>query len=275
MLIVALALLSAQTGGKLAARAQPIDRAGWISSEDYPSEALIREEQGTVTFVVEVDAEGRPGDCVTSDDSGSDALEAATCSLIRERARFKPARDAKGRAVPSRYTSRIAWKLPDGPAKFAAGMTITKVELAPSGAILGCTTETEGDELALMMAYKCEWLQDGRLPGLGAEEQPAPRFVRLVTSLSLAGQPFAIDKSSEWGSRVARTGATFEIDADGSIKNCHPIGPSGESSPHCDFFEKFPLRYALPPGSTARSGSLEMSVFVERHQAAANPVEQP
>lgn len=84
----------------------------WISEADYPLAALEKGEQGAVRFQLEVDAEGRPGNCTITESSGSATLDAATCKMMLERARFSPARDEQGQAVRDTFSSRVLWKLP-------------------------------------------------------------------------------------------------------------------------------------------------------------------
>jgi protein TonB len=56
-----------------------------------------------------VDPDGRVGRCVIARSSGSAELDATTCRLVRQRYRFDPARDARGRAVPDLVGDRHLW----------------------------------------------------------------------------------------------------------------------------------------------------------------------
>lgn len=86
--------------------------ADYFSSSWYPPEAQRNREEGTVRFEVAVNRNGRVDSCRILASSGSTALDEATCAIMAERARFSPARDTEGRAVPDRFTARIAWQLP-------------------------------------------------------------------------------------------------------------------------------------------------------------------
>jgi hypothetical protein len=44
--------------------------------------------------------------------SGSAALDAATCRIVRARTRYLPARDMAGRAVSGRIAGTVNWRLP-------------------------------------------------------------------------------------------------------------------------------------------------------------------
>ena len=80
---------------------------------DYPPGALARHEEGTSKFRVTVDTNGRARDCVITQSSGSSDLDAATCRMILERGRWKPATDADGRPIESTYSSQVRWRLPN------------------------------------------------------------------------------------------------------------------------------------------------------------------
>lgn len=61
--------------------------------DDYPRDALQKGESGRVSFVLDVNSEGRVTACTITASSGSSSLDEATCRLARRRARFEPARD--------------------------------------------------------------------------------------------------------------------------------------------------------------------------------------
>jgi protein TonB len=97
----------------------PAQRAGanlvsYFTDDDYPVAALRNGEQGTVSFVLAVSNDGRVTSCSVAESSGSSTLDAATCRLLRSRARFQPARNANGQAVPDEARGRIRWVLPAG-----------------------------------------------------------------------------------------------------------------------------------------------------------------
>lgn len=88
------------------------DRASWITNADYPASAIRAEEQGRVGISVQVGSDGRVTGCSVTATSGSPTLDAATCRLYRQRARFTPARDDAGNPVTASYSDRIRWELP-------------------------------------------------------------------------------------------------------------------------------------------------------------------
>jgi TonB family protein len=91
----------------------PVGNPGlWVTTNDYPALALREEREGLVGFTLIVGTDGRVTSCEIASSSGSPDLDAAVCSLISLRARFTPARNAKGKVQPGRYASRVRWQIP-------------------------------------------------------------------------------------------------------------------------------------------------------------------
>jgi protein TonB len=86
--------------------------ASYVSDEDYPAAAARNEEQGTTRFRLAVGPDGRVTECTVTSSSGSSALDSTTCKLMRQRAKFTPAKDSDGRATSDVVTSGIRWVLP-------------------------------------------------------------------------------------------------------------------------------------------------------------------
>ena len=86
-----------------------------FSADDYPAAALRAEEEGLVTFRIAIDREGRVAGCDIVSSSGSASLDSTTCRLIRTRARFQPARTAKGQKTADVMYGRVWWRFPEEP----------------------------------------------------------------------------------------------------------------------------------------------------------------
>lgn len=117
MITILLAALAAQAAPSslpqvpvpaVRARAHPM---AVFPERDIPREALF-EPHGDVGYRLVIGANGRVERCDVIAASGSSTLDAATCRLMQRRARFEPARDAEGRAVPDVVVSRASWALP-------------------------------------------------------------------------------------------------------------------------------------------------------------------
>lgn len=87
--------------------------ASYVSDSDYPASAIRAGQQGTTRFRLSVAPNGKVSDCVVTSSSGSPTLDAATCRLMKSRARFQPAKDSDGRPVEDTAASAIRWVLPD------------------------------------------------------------------------------------------------------------------------------------------------------------------
>lgn len=93
------------------------------TADDYPSEAIDREEEGRANAWLLVGTDGRVERCGIAITSGSSSLDARSCAILTARARFEPASDARGKAIRSLFYMPMTWKLvdtTDTPDKLAA-----------------------------------------------------------------------------------------------------------------------------------------------------------
>jgi len=84
-----------------------------FSDDAYPADAIRAGEQGRTLALLHIDATGLPEGCDISVSSGSTSLDRTTCALLIKGARFHPARDANGVAVPGDYSVPVRWVLPE------------------------------------------------------------------------------------------------------------------------------------------------------------------
>lgn len=111
--ILAALLLAAPAAADPPIRAQSVQPLpSLFSARDYPAEAVRNREEGSVGFRIEVGADGRPSGCSIAASSGSALLDATTCRLLMERARFRPARDSRGKPTSDSFNGRIIWRMP-------------------------------------------------------------------------------------------------------------------------------------------------------------------
>ncbi|MBA3666321.1 MAG: TonB family protein [Sphingomonas sp.] len=102
-------------GGGLGARARYL--SGGIDPDDYPGGAYRRRAQGTTYIRFAVLPNGRVRDCRVTRSSGHRDLDSATCPLLERSLRYRPARDALGRAVAETVNGQQDWVLgPEPPA---------------------------------------------------------------------------------------------------------------------------------------------------------------
>ncbi|RHW17266.1 energy transducer TonB [Sphingomonas gilva] len=83
------------------------DPARWVTTDDYPAEALKAKAQGGVRVRLAINAAGRVSDCTVVESSGHASLDEGTCATMSKRAAFNP-------GAPNRFAHRtIVWSLPD------------------------------------------------------------------------------------------------------------------------------------------------------------------
>ncbi|HVQ09956.1 MAG TPA: energy transducer TonB [Allosphingosinicella sp.] len=97
--------------GTPARRLQP-NLNSLFSHDDYPVAAMRADAQGTVGFRLDIGRYGRVARCTVTSSSGSAPLDQATCRILAERARYAPARDARGRRTRGSDSGRVTWRLP-------------------------------------------------------------------------------------------------------------------------------------------------------------------
>ena len=81
----------------------------WLHQSDYPEESLAAGEQGEVTASFDVTETGAVENCKVIRSSGYLRLDDATCPLIEERARYRPATDATGKPLRSADMRAFRW----------------------------------------------------------------------------------------------------------------------------------------------------------------------
>jgi protein TonB len=84
-----------------------------FSSDDYPSSALAAGAGGTAQAELTIGPDGRVVGCNLIRSTGNNALDSATCNILRRRAKFTPARDSNGNPTTDTYkTPPITWVVP-------------------------------------------------------------------------------------------------------------------------------------------------------------------
>ncbi|HEX9955368.1 MAG TPA: TonB family protein [Allosphingosinicella sp.] len=176
----------------------PVERL--VTIEEYPAAALRAGEQGQVRVTLDIAPTGRVTGCRITASSGSARLDSATCRLLYSRARFTPARDAAGNAVPDRFQTGLTWSLsPEHsipPAlntamrawinclqpAFAAGFVdkSRSTRAVAEAAFPGCTAEEDNAVAAIRATLK---------EPRSAEEERASLRARLIASLEARRTP--------------------------------------------------------------------------------------
>jgi TonB family protein len=82
----------------------------YVSGSDYPIDALKNEERGSNSARFHIDAAGDISDCRVVESSGSKALDAALCRVVR-RVHYHPAVDKAGKPMESLGFVRFRWDI--------------------------------------------------------------------------------------------------------------------------------------------------------------------
>jgi protein TonB len=83
----------------------------YFSTDDYPLEAFNKNQSGIVGVLLWVEPDGRVSTCEVIEPIAALILEQATCTILKRRARFTPAKNAAGKAVRAPTSARIKWQL--------------------------------------------------------------------------------------------------------------------------------------------------------------------
>jgi TonB family protein len=208
----------------LAKLAVPVSNpATWITDDDYPSAALRAGETGVVGFELLVSTTGAVSDCRVTSPSGSAQLDFVTCALLKRRARFKPARDVDGRAVPQSWRSRVRWTIPEAPeVPVASWMSELRFVIAANGELASCSFKDPGAP-AISDRSPCVDISEIPVATMrqlrGVSKGPVTIVVRyrhVVTGIGLpafAALPARFKRIDAWSS-------TFNVDASGVVGIC-------------------------------------------------------
>jgi hypothetical protein len=83
-----------------------------FSSGDYPVQAVQQSDSGTTSVVLLVDEKGAVKECMIDGTSNIPTLDAMTCIVLRQRAKFQPAVGPDGKPIRDSVASRIRWEMP-------------------------------------------------------------------------------------------------------------------------------------------------------------------
>jgi hypothetical protein len=84
----------------------------YFSTDDYPRQAVWNRDGGLTSVVILVDEKGAVRDCMIDGTSGIATLDAMTCIVVRQRAKFEAATDKDGKPVRSFLMTRVRWAMP-------------------------------------------------------------------------------------------------------------------------------------------------------------------
>ncbi|MCM0000659.1 MAG: energy transducer TonB [Erythrobacter sp.] len=163
---------------------QPIGKpSDWVSNADYPPAAWRNREEGEVRYALDVDREGAVTGCRITKSTATPTLEAETCRLLSERARFLPKQDKESRPVGSVYSGRMRWTRREP--EFGSGSFEIKVAFTidPRGAYVNCRVMAQSGEIPadILSSFEKEPCPGQKgLPARDEEGRPEARDVVLT-----------------------------------------------------------------------------------------------
>ncbi len=234
-----------------------------VSGEDYPPEAQMADEQGTVDVLVKVDESGRVADCTIEKSSGSAALDVQTCRLFWLRAKFAPARDEAGRPVVSAYSRKITWRLEGEGMPVGLWTSRSFMEFDAKGAA-SCRVEFEGVLRDRMKEEYPDFGKDGcteifgELPVLAASQAAGGIAGMVVYEQKLipGEQLPSIPSGKIPGRLLSRSLLHLEIGADGKLTKCTEAQSEGDY-PIPQPCQAFPKVFRKPVGEDKKPTSIK------------------
>ena len=248
-----------------------------VSADDYPPEAQMADEQGTVDVLVKVDESGRVADCTVEGSSGSAALDVQTCRLFWLRAKFAPARNKAGKAVVSAYHRKITWRLEGEGMPVGHWASRFFMEFDANGAA-NCRAEFEGvlkdrmkEEYPEFDKGGCKELF-GELPVLAASQaaKGAPGTVVFEQKLIPGEQLPSIPSDKISGKLLSQSLLHLEIGADGKLTKCGEVQSLGEF-PFPDPCKSFPKVFRKPVGKDKRPATVKATGILTVHATVDLP----
>jgi hypothetical protein len=101
-----------EAADRLTRKARPLrPLAEYFSDSDYPDQANFANQGGTSQVMLMIDETGALKDCMVEVTSGFATLDAMTCGVLLERAKFEPALDSAGKPARSVLTTRAIWRV--------------------------------------------------------------------------------------------------------------------------------------------------------------------
>lgn len=191
-----------------------------FTSDDYPTRPLRRAVEGTVTFSVEVDSSGRVSGCRITATSGDSDLDRATCEIVRQRARFRPALDRSGRPMPDTISARVIWRIEHLPFDdYAPWNVVTAIVWSDPDPV--CTETMSGVDTGRLSATEC--LDQFGDAVLAVRDARGGIELRIVDTFTPEGSAAFIPDSSGFGDRIWLEEVELTINVHGKVDSCDVI----------------------------------------------------
>lgn len=196
----------------------------WFQPGDYPAIAIAQKAEGAVHFSVNIGSGGKPTACRITKSSGSDALDAATCKALMERAQFHPLIDKKGKPTTAVFDQVVRWRLPArGTAEISDGTFAAHAIINPSGDVVECTMSGSGSTRFGQAGNTCgPFGERGFLASLMGKDYPKARVSDVRLQISYEGLPDrGSGKTPDFYLLLAE--AEISVNPDGSMGQCTSV----------------------------------------------------
>jgi TonB family protein len=195
-----------------------------FSAMDYPKEAIVNEEQGTVHAWLLITADGRVQRCGIRQSSGSAALDAQTCDLFVAKAQFRPARGQAGRPVASLHERRLTWRLEDRGPEIRNQIVKVNYVVGPDGEVRCSKEEFRVAAGQWIEEERCaEWAEGSPAVLLAAREHSKLHDAHMVLEVRMytdASEQMAPVGTSPGDKLVFLRRATMSYDRSGKRTGC-------------------------------------------------------
>jgi TonB family protein len=209
------------------------DRGSWILPEDYPAEALRHDEAGTVEVELLIDDAGKPSNCRVIVSSSSALLDATTCALLLQRARFSP----PGRTQTRSVVQRVSWQFESNLMPSNGIGVIADIALDHSGQVIGCKQQPVG-KFQLIPGDACDFGPRtlGMMFGTALRRASTAHF--RIFAMPMEEQLIAVEADAGSQGRRVFIDLRFEVTPSGFGTNCTPIKLDAifEGTNPCDWF---------------------------------------
>lgn len=245
---------------------RPLGQYGnWFSAKDYPRDATIARQQGTTAFELQVDPTGLPSDCRITSSSGSKSLDDQTCTIMMSRARFKPARNANGKAVPTVFRHSMQWKLPGRYQENTADRSFdARSVIAPTGEVVSCKLSGAGASKIATAGGSCGPFgnRDFFLFFLHEDYKKVRATNVRMTIVFNGAAPPPLDRPPNFLKDIAKS--SIEISPAGEMKSCAAIAKLdalGHTLDLCDFIRADPPHFPRSPTARKAVLLLQLSAY--------------
>lgn len=234
---------------------------------NFPAEVREARAKGMVRVRLRINSAGEIESCTVVVQSTSAAMNSEACRIYTQHARFAPARDATGKAMPASAEFPVAWDFRGGGGKPRTPWQESWVSvIADDGVVRSCTLISNGGE-----QLRCS---TGRL-------FPPDRAADIARKLGSSIFEFREDKAfvpGETAQRVttptgmvllARGVVLVAIDSNGAVTSCELLPDSMPTAmPACE-----KARQSLFVGATESGelkGTMTISVYIGRAASPSN-----